>query len=66
MWLTTPRMLVIVGMLAAVLALVASAVSQGALSEAHARIAFGAVALVLMALVVVRARARWRSWRDRQ
>ncbi|HYE43463.1 MAG TPA: hypothetical protein VEA15_08725 [Caulobacteraceae bacterium] len=66
MWLTTPRFLAGVALLAAATLFVAWLEGRGGLTHDQARLFYAGAALVVLAAIVYRARARWRAWRDRQ
>lgn len=66
MWLTTPRFLAGAAVLCLLMAATAVLEIRGAISHDDARLAYGGACLVLLAAIAWRARARWRSWRERQ
>jgi hypothetical protein len=65
MWLTTPRFLACLALLAVAMAAVAWAQDRGVIAGEAARWIYAGGALLLMAGVAWRARARWRSWSSR-
>jgi len=66
MWLSTPRFLFGLALVALLTLAVAWMEREGVLAHAQARLYYAAACLALLAAIVFRARARWRNWRDRQ
>lgn len=65
MWLTTPRFLVGLAVMAGLLGLTAWAEGGGILGHGLARAIYAGFCLLLMAAVVFRSRARWPKWWSR-
>ena len=65
MWLTTPRFLAGLGLLATAMAAIAWAQGEGAIGQGAAKACYAAGALCVMVAIAFRARARWPRGADR-
>ncbi len=65
MWLSTPRFLAGLTVLTVAILAVAIAQGGGAVDDGVARWIYAGAAVLVMAAIVWRARARWRNWTSR-
>ena len=65
-WLSTPKLMAALALLAALGVLTGYLLMNGQLGAGQARVAWSVLSLMALVGVVLRARAHWDSWRDRQ